>query len=141
MTEEKLHRDSNCFLMLIIRSMSPIMRLSYPTQSTHRSTLLLRNNFCFDFELWFFIFSHGTADNFLLDIEGNKTWNIESLVTEVDPKTIHFIQFWMLNLIKGRLKLNQTQIFFWQKKTESLSLFTHKFVWHVMVNDDERTLF
>ena len=27
--------------------------------------------------------SHGTADNFLLDTEGNKTWNIESLVTEV----------------------------------------------------------
>ena len=45
MTEEKLHRDANCFLMLII--------------------------------------SHGTADNFLLDKDGNKTWNIESLVTEV----------------------------------------------------------
>ena len=45
LTEEKLHRDSNCFLMLII--------------------------------------SHGTADNFLLDREGNKTWNIESLVTEI----------------------------------------------------------
>ena len=44
-TEEKLHKDANCFLMLII--------------------------------------SHGTADNFLLDREGNKTWNIESLVTEV----------------------------------------------------------
>ena len=44
-TEEKLHRDSNCFLMLII--------------------------------------SHGTADNFLLDRDGNKTWNIESLVTEI----------------------------------------------------------
>ena len=27
--------------------------------------------------------SHGTADNFLLDKDGNKTWNIESLVTEV----------------------------------------------------------
>jgi len=44
-TEEKLHREANCFLMLVI--------------------------------------SHGTADNFLLDCEGNKTWNIESLVTEV----------------------------------------------------------
>jgi len=29
------------------------------------------------------IISHGTADNFLLDKDGNKTWNIESLVTEV----------------------------------------------------------
>ena len=62
LTEDKLHRDSNCFLFLII--------------------------------------SHGTADNFLLDRsalsflitlnqskvyirDGNKTWNIESLVTEV----------------------------------------------------------
>ena len=31
------------------------------------------------------VLSHGTADNFLLDSEGNKTWNIESLVTEVVP--------------------------------------------------------
>ena len=60
LTEDKLHKDSNCFLFLII--------------------------------------SHGTADNFLLDRcllntheyyiifvarDGNKTWNIESLVTEV----------------------------------------------------------
>eukprot|EP00091_Calanus_sinicus_P004929 TRINITY_DN15297_c0_g1_i1.p1 TRINITY_DN15297_c0_g1~~TRINITY_DN15297_c0_g1_i1.p1 ORF type:complete len:318 (-),score=123.24 TRINITY_DN15297_c0_g1_i1:276-1205(-) len=29
------------------------------------------------------IISHGTADNFLVDKDGNKTWNIESLVTEV----------------------------------------------------------
>jgi predicted peroxiredoxin len=29
------------------------------------------------------IISHGTADNFIVDTEGNKTWNIESLVTEV----------------------------------------------------------
>jgi len=29
------------------------------------------------------IISHGTADNFILDKDGNKTWNIESLVTEV----------------------------------------------------------
>ena len=28
-------------------------------------------------------YSHGTADNFLVDKDGNKTWNIESLVTEV----------------------------------------------------------
>ena len=31
--------------------------------------------------------SHGTADNFLLDTEGNKTWNIESLVTEVSSSS------------------------------------------------------
>ena len=63
MTEEKLHRDANCFLMLIIRS-----------REFSRSTWYIRKfSFC----------SHGTADNFLLDTEGNKTWNIESLVTEV----------------------------------------------------------
>ena len=45
LTEEKLHRDYNCFLLVMI--------------------------------------SHGTGDNFLLDREGNKTWNIESLVTEI----------------------------------------------------------
>ena len=45
LTEDKLHRDYNCFLLVMI--------------------------------------SHGTGDNFLLDREGNKTWNIESLVTEV----------------------------------------------------------
>ena len=33
--------------------------------------------------------SHGTADNFLLDTEGNKTWNIESLVTEVVTDLFH----------------------------------------------------
>ena len=27
--------------------------------------------------------SHGTADNFIVDKDGNKTWNIESLITEV----------------------------------------------------------
>jgi len=45
MTEEKSHKDANCFLMVII--------------------------------------SHGTADNFIVDTDGNKAWNIESLVTEV----------------------------------------------------------
>ena len=45
LTEDKLHRDYNCFLLVMI--------------------------------------SHGTGDNFLLDREGNKTWNIESLVTEI----------------------------------------------------------
>jgi len=45
MTEEKCHKDANCFLMVII--------------------------------------SHGTADNFIVDTDGNKAWNIESLVTEV----------------------------------------------------------
>jgi len=29
------------------------------------------------------IISHGTADNFIVDKDGNKTWNIESLITEV----------------------------------------------------------
>ena len=45
LTEDKLHRDYNYFLLVMI--------------------------------------SHGTGDNFLLDREGNKTWNIESLVTEI----------------------------------------------------------
>ena len=45
LTEDKLHRDSNRFLFLII--------------------------------------SHGTADNFIQCCEGTRTWNIESVVTEV----------------------------------------------------------
>ena len=84
--------------MLIIRSMSP-MRLSYLPKALIDPPFWIK--FCLDFEFWFFIFSHGTADNFLLDIEGNKTWNIESLVTEVDPKIIHFIHFWILNLFNS----------------------------------------
>jgi len=50
-TTESMHKDSNCFLLLVI--------------------------------------SHGTADNFLLDKDGNKTWNLESLVTEIcDVQTL-----------------------------------------------------
>jgi len=45
LTNPDLHRNSSCFLLLII--------------------------------------SHGTEDNFLQDTHGAKTWNIESLVTEV----------------------------------------------------------
>ena len=48
MTEEKLHRDSNCFLMLIIRSTYVSHEIELPTQSTHRSILLL-------LLLWFWI--------------------------------------------------------------------------------------
>ena len=44
-TAEDKHKDSSCFLVLII--------------------------------------SHGTADNFIQCSEGTRTWNIESLVTEV----------------------------------------------------------
>ena len=44
-TEEDKHKDSSCFLLLII--------------------------------------SHGTADNFIQCCEGTRTWNIESVVTEV----------------------------------------------------------
>ena len=61
-TEESKHKDANCFLMLIIRFVSSV-------------TVINQTDF--------YIYSHGTADNFLVDKDGNKTWNIESLVTEV----------------------------------------------------------
>ena len=61
MTEEGKHKDANCFLILIIRYHDPISIINHGH----------------------LLFSHGTADNFIVDKEGNKTWNIESLVTEV----------------------------------------------------------
>merc|ERR1711892_545293 len=58
-TEQRIHSDSNCFLVLVI--------------------------------------SHGTADNFLQDRDGNRTWNIESLITEVSDISVenkHLLQHW-----------------------------------------------
>ena len=59
LTLPSLHADASTFLLLVIRFED------WQTKVFTKFT------------------SHGTADNFLQDKDGNKTWNIESLVTEV----------------------------------------------------------
>ena len=73
LTLPELHADASCFLLLVIRC-----------------KINQRENFHKKFDLNVQLCSHGTADNFLQDKDGAKTWNIESLVTEVFFKRISF---------------------------------------------------
>ena len=76
-TEEEKHRDSNCFLLLVIRWVGDGSGTEYQNMYylIHYLTIL--------FFTFLHFWSHGTADNFIQCSEGTKAWNIESLVTEV----------------------------------------------------------
>jgi len=83
----EIHRD------LTSAGMNSVKRkLTLPSLHADASTFLL------------LVISHGTADNFLQDKDGNKTWNIESLVTEMCdvPSLVGKPKLFFIEACRGR---------------------------------------
>jgi len=83
----EIHRD------LTSQGMNSVKRkLTLPSLHADASTFLL------------LVISHGTADNFLQDKDGNKTWNIESLVTEMCdvPSLVGKPKLFFIEACRGR---------------------------------------